>query len=530
LSVDITPWTELYRPSNLDQVVGNAEAISSLRQWFDSWSADGKRKVALLHGPAGTGKTSSVIALAKERQYELVEMNASDTRNKNSVMRIAGSSAKEGTLTGGARGKRILLIDEVDGLAGREDRGGVQSLIAVIKESSVPIICTANDAYSSKLSPLRKLAKVIAYRPLPTEDILRVLKSICRKQKISLDIEDLTFIAEHANGDLRSAINDLQGTVLQLKKGQVTTIELLRPYRDQAKDIQQALKELFTAKSFLEGKHAIDGLSMQYDELLLWVFENADKHTSQERLAEVYTTIADADRFLGRIIRRQKWHLLSYFFDLVSGGVSTLVDQPSKAVNQYTFPQKIALYAQTRFSRALRDSIATAVAEKVHTSKLKARNEVLFLVKEIMNSSIGDAANLAYWLELDDNQIKALVEDSAKVPRIKKVLKAMEEDRIRRQTSMGKIQYSSFDRPGDDWSAILEAWQKKKEQMLAEEQRRKEEAKRKKAEARKAAKKAAGKGKGSSKKPAKKTATKQAAEKDQQEPEDKKQPSLDQFF
>ena len=60
MSEEHIPWTELYRPKNLGEVVGNEDAVSSLRDWFDEWSPKAKRKVAILHGPAGTGKTSSV--------------------------------------------------------------------------------------------------------------------------------------------------------------------------------------------------------------------------------------------------------------------------------------------------------------------------------------------------------------------------------------------------------------------------------------------------------------------------------------
>ncbi|MHA1211792.1 MAG: replication factor C large subunit, partial [Candidatus Heimdallarchaeota archaeon] len=299
-------WTELYRPENLGQIIGNDEAVDLLRNWFDSWSPKAKRKAALLHGPAGTGKTSSVIALAKERGYELVEMNASDSRNKNAILRIAGSSAKEGTLLGGSQGKRILLIDEVDGIAGREDRGGVKSLVDVISETSVPIICTANDAYSQKLKALRKVTKVIPFHPIPPEYILKVLKKVSRDQKIVLDEEDLRFLAENAYGDLRSAINDLQGTILQIQQGKITDIKMLQPFRDQTKDMQAALSDLFNSKGFLDGKQSIKGVKAKYDELLLWVFENAHLHSSDEQLAEVYSTLASADRFLGRIMRRQK--------------------------------------------------------------------------------------------------------------------------------------------------------------------------------------------------------------------------------
>lgn len=509
------PWTEQYRPTNLDQVIGNDEAIESLRKWFDDWSIKSKHKAAVLHGPAGTGKTSSAVALAIERGYELVEMNASDKRNKDAILRIAGSSSKEGTLTKGSKGKRILLIDEVDGITGREDRGGVQSLVEVIKKALIPIICTANDAYSLKLSPLRKISKVISYKPVHLESILKILKKIGLEQKLTLETDDLKFIAENAYGDMRSAINDLEGTALQMKKGKVTDIELLRPFRDQKKDIQEALTDLFHSKSFIEGKRAIDGLDIKYDELLLWVFENAYKHTSNDSLPEVYETIALADRFLGRIMRRQSWRLLSYFFDLVSGGVVANLDKPVKGAIKHAYPQKISMYAWTKFERAMINSIAANIAEKTHVSKSATRNESLYLVEQILNSNVGNAAQLADWLELDDNQLKKLIHDTNTLGKIKRVLKAYEQERSKDLTSMKDLQYSSFDKAEDEWTEILEDWEKKEAEMLEEEEKRKAEEKKLKAEAMKKSK-----------------VKKKDEEKDKEgiEEIDDKQVSLDQFF
>ncbi len=516
MSEKTLPWAELYRPTNLGQVVGNESAVDTLREWFDSWTPKVNRKVALLHGPAGTGKTSSVFALAQERGYELVEMNASDTRNKDAILRIAGSSAKEGTLIGGAKGKRILLIDEVDGIAGREDRGGVKSLVDVIAEASVPIICTANDAYDQKLKALRKVSKVIAYYPVQKEAILKVLKKIGREQKFELAAESLDFLAENAQGDLRSAINDLEGTVLQIKSGKITDIELLQTSRDQSKDIQKALVDLFNSQDFNKGKQSIDGVKMNYDELLLWIFENAYMHTSKKQLANMYDTIASADRFLGRIMRRQDWKLLAYFFDLVSGGVAVEVDKPSKQIQQYIFPQKIGMYAQTMFSRALRDSIASSMAEKTHVSKTAATTDSMFLVKEVLNGNIGDAAQMAYWLELDDNQLKSLVENPESIRKIKKIMKAFNEEKIKQQTKMGKQRYSSFNDTGEDWTDILEEFERKKEEKLVEEQKLKEEEKKRKAAEQKA------------KKTSEKVAVK--ATKEELKEKEKKQVSLDDFF
>ncbi|MEA2069758.1 MAG: replication factor C large subunit [Asgard group archaeon] len=472
------PWTEKYRPKNLDQVVGNDKAITSLRKWFNSWAIDQKKKAALLNGPAGIGKTSSVVALAKERGYEVVEMNASDTRNKKAILKIAGISAKEGSLETGSHTKRILLIDEVDGLHRYKDRGGVTTLVKVIKSSAVPIICTANDAYDRKLKSLRKVAKVINYQPINQEDLVKVLKQISKKEKIPLKAKDLEFIAEQAQGDLRSAINDLQGLALQLESGEVD-IKHLFPKRDQTKDIDQALTALFTAKGFSEGKASLDGLSMKYDTLLLWIFENAYKYCSKDNLPQMYETLAAADRYLGRIKRRQSWHLLSYFFDFISGGVATAVDNPPRKKQRFTYPQKIAMYARTRWTRRLTDSIANQIGEKMHVSTHVASTQIIHLLREVMNSTVGDAAETAYWLELDNNQIKRLVKSKEKQKKIKKVIEAFEEERIKKQTSMDELQYSSFDRDLEDWQKTLKQWEKKKEEIKKEkeEQQKKEEAK-----------------------------------------------------
>ncbi|MHA1356357.1 MAG: hypothetical protein ACTSR1_14415, partial [Candidatus Heimdallarchaeota archaeon] len=144
----------------------------------------------------------------------------------------------------------------------------------------------------------------------------------------------------------------------------------------------------------------------------------------------------------------------------------------------------------------------------------------------ILNGKIGDAAQLAYWLELDDNQLKSLIEDQVTIKKIKHVMKAMDDEKIKRLTQMGELRFSSFDDIGDDWSEIMEDYMRKKEEMLAEEKRLKEEAKKRKAEARKAKKKA----EKEAAKAAKASKEKPKEEKEPKEEEKKEQASLDQFF
>ncbi|MCK5046616.1 MAG: hypothetical protein KAS22_08550, partial [Candidatus Heimdallarchaeota archaeon] len=127
---------------------------------------------------------------------------------------------------------------------------------------------------------------------------------------------------------------------------------------------------------------------------------------------------------------------------------------------------------------------------------------------------------MAYWLELDENQLKSLIENPETIRKIKKIMKAYDEEKIKHQTSMDELKFSSFDDKGDDWSEILLEFEKKKEEQLAEEKRLKEEAKKRKAEERKAKK---------AKKAAEKKAIKEA-QKEESEKKDKKQVSLDDFL
>ncbi|MEM1860557.1 MAG: AAA family ATPase, partial [Metallosphaera sp.] len=76
------PWVVKYRPKTLDDVENQEDVKEELRAWIDSWLKGSPSSTAvMLYGPPGTGKTSMAIALANTYKLELVETNASDTRN-----------------------------------------------------------------------------------------------------------------------------------------------------------------------------------------------------------------------------------------------------------------------------------------------------------------------------------------------------------------------------------------------------------------------------------------------------------------
>ena len=106
------PWCEKYKA---DSVTDLAVDPSSLKKLMDVIDAKG---VALIYGPTGSGKTSTIEMIAKENDFELVEMNASDFRDSENVRRVIGGSLQQQSLF---ERKKLILIDELNGISGRED-------------------------------------------------------------------------------------------------------------------------------------------------------------------------------------------------------------------------------------------------------------------------------------------------------------------------------------------------------------------------------------------------------------------------
>lgn len=112
-------WSDKYRPKTLEQFAGNGEVVEEVKRWAMDWERNKAGKPILLSGSPGVGKSTLVYALAGSMGWPVVEMNASDLRDEDSVRRIVGEASSSNTLFGG---RRLVLIDEVDGLQ-RADRG-----------------------------------------------------------------------------------------------------------------------------------------------------------------------------------------------------------------------------------------------------------------------------------------------------------------------------------------------------------------------------------------------------------------------
>jgi replication factor C large subunit len=83
-------WAEKYRPKKLADIVGNATSLKALADWAENWGTPGmKKRAALLVGRPGIGKTTAAHALAADRGWSMIELNASDQRNTAAIREIS---------------------------------------------------------------------------------------------------------------------------------------------------------------------------------------------------------------------------------------------------------------------------------------------------------------------------------------------------------------------------------------------------------------------------------------------------------
>lgn len=148
--------------------------------------------------------------------YDTIEFNASDTRSKKLLQSEVTGLVSNKTLHGyiGGRNetlteKKVLLMDEVDGMAGNEDRGGMAELIAVIKASSIPIICMCNDRNHQKIRSLLNYCFDLRFARPQLPQIKGAVMSILFKEGVKLPPKTVEEVIQATNHDVRQTLNSL---------------------------------------------------------------------------------------------------------------------------------------------------------------------------------------------------------------------------------------------------------------------------------------------------------------------------------
>jgi replication factor C large subunit len=368
----MSDWTEKYRPRTLSAVRGNDKARDAFEKWARTW--DEHREALILHGSPGVGKTSAAHALANDMGWDVMELNASDSRTADVVEKVAGEAAKSGTLTEGGAGRRLVVLDEADNFHGNADYGGSREVTRVVKAANQPIVLIANEFYDMS-NGLRNACQDVEFRDVSKRSIVPVLRDLCRQEGIEYEDAALDAIAEETSGDLRSAVNDLQALAEETEV--LTADAVVTSERDRTEGIFDFLDDVIKhddAETALKSSYDVDETP---DDLLNWVADNVPKDFYGDELADAYEFLSNADRWLGRVRATQDYSYWRYAGDNVAAGVPAARQHDHGGWTRYGPPSYWSKLGRTKGKRKQRDAIARKIAERSGTSIGTARRHVL---------------------------------------------------------------------------------------------------------------------------------------------------------
>ena len=392
----------------MSEIIGNEEAKRKLREWVETWSkkAPKKKKALFIYGPPGTGKTVSVEALTNDLNMELVQSNASDYRTAEAVERFAGRASQYGTLFGK---KRLILFDEIDGISGTEDRGGLHTITEIIKRTTSPIVLTANNAYDQRFTTLREHCELLEFKKPSRTEIEKHLKKICRLEGIEAEDSALRLIAERASGDVRSAVNDLQALAQGKKRLTYNDVSFLAS-RDRKEAIFNVLRDIFYARDSLTAKRAIEMADVDPEMLLEWVYENIPYHIKNpQELSSAMDMIALADIYRNRIRTTQNWSLMRYFLDFMTAGVAASWSKKAPGWVPFKFPTRISQMSTSKVDRAMLTAIGMKIKKRCHISSTRAIKEVLPYIRIMFQNNEEMKKGISEWLDLDEEMVDYII-------------------------------------------------------------------------------------------------------------------------
>lgn len=414
-------FTEKYRPQTLDEIGGYKKNIEQIIEWGNRFCDEipTSNKGLIIHGSEGIGKTSIAKSMAKDYGWEVIEMNASDSRTYNDIIDTLMIHATSQDINN-PKGRQLLLIEECDNLysnAGRRDLTGEKAILELLIKTQNPIIMTCNDIFNVSFN-IKKLCTEVKMDKIRSTSIIKILKTIASKEKVKIPTEIFEQLV--SDGDVRSSINNLQiymisGLIADGKKeSEISPFALI--------DTIFKTDDPFSLEGIIEKS------GMNPEEALLWIEENVKYRYKGLERVYAYKALEKADIYLKKARQTGDYNL---YWKLAVREMTINVAvarrfPPQKGWIQTVRPIYFKKMSATKQVRNVMKSIGNKMVghNLLHSSRRTFINEDFPLLQRKCITDIDFLTKISSICNFTDQEIAMFLDSDLYDPRIKKVLNA----------------------------------------------------------------------------------------------------------